>query len=174
MKTARVRPAPAPDAEDLLEQLLITWRVNNRINLLLLKAIPLKGLAAVPLASRGKTVAGQFVHMYKVRRGWMKYNGENVRGLPAFRPGTEPTRQQLLQAFRASGEAVERYVEARLRRRGRIKYFKGQPVRWLAYMIAHESHHRGSILLALKQNGMRMPERVALAAVWYTWYWGKV
>ena len=49
--------------------------------------------------------------------------------------------------------------------------------------IVAEAHKRGikvvplvgpsSILLALKQNGMRMPDKVALTGVWLTWYWGK-
>jgi uncharacterized damage-inducible protein DinB len=141
----------------LIQQLLTTWRVNNRIDLQLIAAIPAKGLAAVPLASRGRTVARQFVH----------------RGSPAFAPKAEPGKRELLRAFRASGKAVEQYLKERLNSGRRIKYFKGQPVRWLAYMIAHESHHRGSIMLALKQNGRKMPKKVALGAVWYNWYFGK-
>jgi uncharacterized damage-inducible protein DinB len=173
MKAVTTQKGGGPTAESLLEQLLISWRLNNKVNLLLLRAIPQKGFSAVPLASRGRNVARQFAHMHKVRWAWMRFNGENVRGIPVFRKGAQPSRAQLLKAFRASGKAVERYVASRLRARARIKYFKGQPVRWLIYMIAHESHHRGSILLTLKQNGMRMPDRVALTAVWLTWYWGK-
>jgi uncharacterized damage-inducible protein DinB len=173
MKPAMTRKAGGCTAESLLEQLLISWRLNNKVNLLLLRGIPQKGFAAVPLASRGRTVAAQFAHLHKVRWAWMRYNGENVRGIPVFRKGAQPSRAQLLKAFRVSGKAVEEYVGSRLRAGQRIKYFKGQPVRWLIYMIAHESHHRGSILLALKQNGMRMPDKVALTAVWLTWYWGK-
>ena len=173
MKAARMQQAGGPTAESLLEQLLLAWRLNNKTNLILLRAIPQKGFAAVPLASRGRTVASQFAHMHKVRWAWMRFNSENVRGIPTFPKGAQPTRVQLLKAFRASGQAVEEYVGSRLRTGERIKYFKGQPVRWLSYMIAHESHHRGSILLALKQNGMRLPDKVALTGVWLTWYWGK-
>jgi len=173
VKPAARKTPGGPSAESLLEQLLLSWRLNNKVNLLLLRAIPKKGFAAVPLASRGRNVARQFAHMHKVRWAWMRYNGENVRGIPVFRKGAQPSRAQLLKAFRASGKAVEKYVGSRLRAGRRIKYFKGQPVRWLTYMIAHESHHRGSILLALKQNDMRMPDKVALTDVWLTWYWGK-
>jgi uncharacterized damage-inducible protein DinB len=167
-------PTPIPPTRDeLLHQLLTTWRVNNRINLQLLSAIPTKGLAAVPLASRGRTVARQFVHLHKVRVGWMKYNGVNVRGIPTFAPRTEPGKRKLLRAFRASGKAVEEYLKDRLASGRRVTFFKGQPVRWLAYMLAHESHHRGSIMLALKQNGFRMGDKVAITGVWYSWYAGK-
>lgn len=173
MNAATKQKADGPQAESLLEQLLLAWRLNNKANLLLLKGIPPKGFAAVPLASRGRTVASQFAHMHKVRWAWMRFNGENVRGIPVFKKGAQPNRAQLVRAFRISGSAVEKYVREHLEQRRKIKYFKGQPVRWLVYMIAHESHHRGSILLALKQNGMRMPEKVALTGVWLTWYWGK-
>lgn len=35
-------------------------------------------------------------------------------------------------------------------------------------------YHRGEIQLALKQQGRRLPERVAIEGLWGRWYWGRV
>jgi hypothetical protein len=40
---------------------------------------PPKGLSAVPLASRGRSVAHQFVHLQRVRIGWLKYHASGKR-----------------------------------------------------------------------------------------------
>lgn len=156
---------------DLAEQLLDAWRINNAIHLRLLDAIPAKGLLAVPAGSRGRNVARQFVHLHKVRAGWLRYNGEKTR-LRRFPQGASPTRAQLKAALRASGKAVEKFLEKNLAG-GQVRFFKRRPVRWLAYMISHESHHRGQIALALKQNGLRLPDKVAINVIWYKWYFGE-
>lgn len=157
----------------LRDQILSTWRVNNEVNLKLIRGIPAKGFAAVPLASRGRDVAHQLTHLHKVRAGWLSFNGFTPK-LEKFDRKYVPTRREFLAAFRTSGKAVERYLADRIDTGRRINFFKGEPVRWLAYMIAHESHHRGQIALALKQQGMRLPEKVALGDLWMTWYSGNV
>lgn len=159
------------DEETLLQQILAAWRVNNGINLVLIDALDKKALNAVPQGSRGRNVARQLVHMHQVRIAWMRFNGvDEVRDLPRFARDIVPTRAQLMAAFRASGRVVQDFVQRRLREGRRIKYLKGQPVVWLVYLVSHESHHRGQIALTLKQNGMKLPESVAMAGLWGTWH----
>jgi len=161
-------------ADPVLEQVADSWRLNNAINLLLIDAIPARGFAAVPLASRGRTVAQQLAHMHRVRVAWLRFQrAPEARKLHSFRRGASPSRHELKAAFHASGEAFANFLERMLICGERIKMFKGRAVRCMTYLVSHDSHHRGQIALALHQAGIRLPDEIAINALWYSWYHGE-
>jgi uncharacterized damage-inducible protein DinB len=160
--------------DEIVRQLIETWRKHNEILLYLLANVPTKGMSAVPAASRGRTVAAQFAHLDKVRRGWVEYHttGKHPR-LPRADKSADPTRAKLKQTLSESSRLVEDHLLHALNEDAKTRMFNGSAIRWMGYLIAHESHHRGQILLALKQNGMRLKEDVAMHGVWGKWISGE-
>jgi uncharacterized damage-inducible protein DinB len=162
------------DRADIATQVVAAWRRHNEITLYLLARIPLPGFSAVPAGSRGRDVARQFAHLDRVRRGWIHFHETGKRPrLPRADAGRPPRRAQLGRALRESGAAVESFIRLALDGEVRPRLFGGQVLRWMAYLISHEAHHRGQIMLALKQSGMRLPEKVAVQGLWGQWMFGK-
>lgn len=159
---------------EIAGQILATWRRHNEILLYLPDATPREGLAAMPTGSRGRDVARQFAHLARVRTGWVHYHltGRKPK-LPRHDKGKRPTKAELDRLLRESGAGVDEFLERGLRGDVRPKLFGKQVVRWLGYLIAHESHHRGQILLALKQSGMRLPDEISVRGLWGRWIYGK-
>ena len=153
-----------------MEGVLEVWRTHEEINTFLLANVPDEGFAAVPLLkngqpSKGRTVSRVFAHLHAVR---LSHVGRDfLKGIPRFEKGASPGREELLGAFRASSHGVKQRLTRIVEQGARIKDRTGLSL--LGYLIAHESHHRGQILLALKQSGIRMPEE-ARFGIWEHWF----
>jgi uncharacterized damage-inducible protein DinB len=151
------------------KQLLEAWRVNNRINLFLLDRIDQDGLACTLSRRGGRNVARQFAHMHNNRINVLSHwTPDLVKGARVFESKEEPGGDELASAFTESGELVARYIE-RASADPKVKTSKRGLVVAVSYLISHDSHHRGSILLTLKQSGQKVDQDTQYGI----WEWDK-
>lgn len=159
---------------DFEGQVLETWRMNHDVTLRLLTAVPRKGLLLTQgsAARHTRTLAQVFGHIHHVRVAWLRYMSPgHATGLPRFPAGFVPTRRALRSALISSGNAIATFLGDALNDRATVKSFSRQPVRFMGYLISHESHHRGQIAMLLRQAGMCLPDEVAIRSLWQRWYW---
>ncbi len=136
------------------KELIEAWRTNNRINLLLIERIADEGMTSTLSKRGGRGVAGELAHMHN-NRVWQlerraKYLAE---GLDIFPTGTVPSKAKLKKALTASAKAVETFLTDVLDGKPKRRGFKKGIFTTLSYLVSHEAHHRGRILLTLKVSG---------------------
>ena len=149
-----------------MNPIIETWQIHNRINLYLLDAIA-EGALAGQSASKGRTVGQQFAHMHSVRMMWLKVAAPALlEGLPKIEK-ENISKENLKQALLLSENAISQLFETAIPT-GKIKGFKPHATAFLGYLISHESHHRGQIMLALKQSGHMVDQKTQYGL----WEWG--
>jgi uncharacterized damage-inducible protein DinB len=151
------------DTSEIIE----TWEINNRINLYLLDSIPEEHLNDTA-SSKGRNVGTQFAHIHNVRLMWLKASApELFTGQTKIENEAKLTKKLLSTELNKSGKAISSLLESGIRE-GKIKGFKPHPAAFLGYLISHEGHHRGQIMLALKQSGHPVDKKIQYGI----WEWG--
>jgi len=145
-----------------------TWDMSHEANAFLLAGLKPAWLAD-RYAARTRSVAAQFAHMHNVRLAWLKHMApESLGKLAAFERGAQPTKAQLKSALNASAKALAELFEAHADA-DELKSWKGPPATFLGYLVAHEAHHRGLVMVALRAAERKPPETL----VYGQWDWGK-
>lgn len=152
------------------EQFLETWRIHHRMNLLLIQNITDGGMQTSLGSRGGRTVYLQFVHLHNVRMQWLEGCAKDIFSkYKALAKETPLNRSTLLKALDDSAKGLEELFSRSWDEGGKIKGFRKGLLPLISYFISHESHHRGNIMLTLKQSGEKIPDKVK----WGLWEWGK-
>jgi|ERR1043166_2201747 uncharacterized damage-inducible protein DinB len=148
-------------------QILETWAINNRINLYLLDSIKPEYLTD-QLSSKGRDVANQFAHLHNVRLMWLKVAmPEALAKLSKIEKDTPIDRKLLARSLTDSGDAIAELLGASCET-GKVKNFKPHVTAFLGYLLAHDAHHRSQVIIALKQSGHKIDQKIGYGI----WEWG--
>ena len=150
-----------------MKDLIDTWEIHNRINLYLLDAIDEKNLSDLA-ASKGRNVGEQFAHIHNVRLMWLKASSPELFSTQVkIEKENKLTKKLLSSELNNSCAAISKLLETGFAT-GRIKGFKPHPSAFFGYLVSHESHHRGQIILSLKQSGHPIDQKTQYGI----WEWG--
>jgi uncharacterized damage-inducible protein DinB len=152
-------------------QIIETWRIHNRTCLFLIENLPDEAFGATLSKRGGRDIARQLAHVYNVRAARLESFAKKSKTLlPQFDTEISPSKKELLKAFEQSGIVMEKYIEYCLANGGEVSNFKRGVVPMIGYYISHEAHHRGGILLTMKQSGIKIPDSLK----WGIWDWNKI
>jgi uncharacterized damage-inducible protein DinB len=151
------------------EQLIKAWQINNSNNILLVRSLDKEALSKTLSAKGGRHIGAQLAHVHNVRVKWLEFVAKEMYDSSLLLEDKEPSQTQLEKAFDLSAEKIIEVINTSWERDGKLSSFKTGLIPFISYLISHESHHRGNILLTLKQAGVKLDDKVKYGL----WEWGK-
>ena len=153
------------------EQIIETWHINNRVNIMLIDVISNEGLECTLSKRGGRNVALQFTHLHNLRLWRLeRFAKEWMIGQTRIDREGRIDMALLKKRLCESADAIAGWMEQGIDAGGKIKGFKTGVIPMLGYMISHEAHHRGNILLSLKQCGHPVPKEIRDGI----WAWNQI
>ena len=147
------------------------FAANERMNQLLLEHLDPAAWRAKP-AGQVRRIAAIFSHVHNVRTKWLRLNAPHLR-TPALLQHAHCTVEQARAALAESAAGCEQMLAEALGGNGTITAFRrdGWAKPWplgpemLCYMLMHEAHHRGQVMMLAHQLGCSLPAAVG-ARLW--------
>ncbi|MEJ7810568.1 MAG: DinB family protein [Gemmatimonadaceae bacterium] len=151
----------------LADALLRAFRTNERVNQYLLEHLAPVVWNADPPGGKGRTAGAIVSHMHNVRVMWLKAAAKGSM-IPEQLDRHTVTPAGAVAAFGESARALEGVLEAALAADGQVKGFKPDVAGFFGYLVAHDAHHRGQLVMLARQLG----SPISQSAMFGMWEWG--
>jgi len=140
---------------DVNRELLEAFDHSSRVSEYLISVLPKKLWHARKPGEKGRSIAAIVAHMQSVRRMFAKMAGFDPA--PAALNAATVTPAQAGRALRESRLALRGLFSESLQRgEARVKGMPRRTVNMMAYLIQHDSHHRGQICMLARALGHRL------------------
>jgi uncharacterized damage-inducible protein DinB len=150
------------------QEIVEAFEQCGQITEYLVTVVPRRFWQQPPPSGHGRTIAAMVAHIHGVRKTFAKMGGAQVP------PSLDRNSVTPLQARRAlrrtNGALVTLFRDSLLRRDARIKGLPRRSVNMMAYLIQHDAHHRGQIMLRARELG----HVFAGADVMRVWGWKRL
>ncbi len=156
-------------AFDLPSALLYAFDTNEKVNQFMLDQTPAAAWRAEPPAGKGRTIAAIVAHIHNVRVMWLKAAAKGSK-IPDQLDRSRVTVAGAKKGLAESHAALRAVIESSLKSDGRIKGFPPDVASFVGYLIAHDAHHRGQVMMLARQTGNPLPQSVQFGM----WEWGKL
>lgn len=150
--------------------LLEVWAINEEVNQHLLRHLDARAWRAEVPGYKGKTIATTFSHMHNSRLMWLTMSDKSIVR-PAKTDRSKVTIAQAKAALAKSAKAFAKLLEkGTTHAEGRVRQMPPNVIGAMGYIMTHEAHHRGQVMLMARQVGCPV-ELMVMAGMWQ---WGKM
>jgi uncharacterized damage-inducible protein DinB len=164
-----------PRSREPIQPLSDIYILNDRLNQLIIKHLHPAAWRAKSPGTRTRTIAGVFAHMHNIRRKWLRLSAPHLKVPPPLNRSNCKQKEASAALTASAVRCSEMLVDASA---GRIAQFHrdGWAKPWrpgaamLAYMLAHDAHHRGQVCMLAHQLGFKLPPKVTSSM----WNWEKL
>jgi uncharacterized damage-inducible protein DinB len=159
------------DSLQLADEVLHCWKIGNEVDIILFRALP--GVIW-PMKIPGyqhKTVRMMGAHLHNCRCMWIRQLGRKWKIVaPSPVDNKEISVKGLIAALNESSDIMLELLATGMDNNNRLPGFPPGAVQFMHYMVAHEAHHRGQLIMASRQLGHPLPA----AVMGKLWQWSKL